>query len=157
MRKECLFCRIAAGEIPVRVIEQNDVHMAFLTKYPNTPGCTVVIPKVHFPSYFADCDPAIIGGLISFASRVSKILDNAFDDVGRTALVFEGYGVDHLHAKLFPMHGTPKSDQPWKEIKSDINTWTNRYRGYVSSHDCDICSDADLDAVHQRILHSKSP
>ncbi len=156
MNNNCLFCKIAAGQIPVRIVDQDDRHMAFLTIYPNTPGCTVVIPRAHLPSYFANCDRSAMDSLVEFAQGVARLLDDAFPDVGRTALVFEGYGVDHLHAKLFPMHGTPKPNGPWREIKSSINRWIDRYEGYISSHDCNNCTDAELDAVHRQILASKS-
>ena len=156
MKNDCLFCKIAAGTIPARIVEKDHNYLAFLTIYPNTPGCTVVIPHEHASSYFADADSEMLTGLMEFSCQVARILDAAFQDVGRTALVFEGYGVDHLHAKLFPMHGTPKRGEPWREIKSDINLWSDTYRGYISSHDCDKCSAGELDQVHERILAAKS-
>lgn len=140
----------------VRVIEENSEYMAFLTIFPNTPGSTVVIPRVHAPSYFAMCDRDLINGLMSFTQHIAQVLDAAFDDVGRTAMVFEGYGVDHLHAKLFPMHGTPKPNEPWREIKSTTNEWIEQYQGYISSHDCDQCDDDQLNSVHQQILANKA-
>jgi len=155
MNETCIFCRIASGALPARIIETNKDYLAFLSIFPNTPGCTVVIPRVHAPSYFAASDSALLVSLLSFAREVALILDHAFEDVGRTALVFEGYGVDHLHAKLFPMHGTPKPDQPWREIKSGINLWSDAYAGYISSHDCNKCMDEELDRVHQHILAHK--
>ncbi len=155
MKKDCLFCRIASGAIPARVVEEDDNYLAFLTIYPNTHGCTVVIPREHAPSYFAEANPLIVTGLIGFSRQVALLLDGAFQDVGRTALVFEGYGVDHLHAKLFPMHGTPKPGEPWREIKSDINAWSDTYKGYISSHDCHKSSEGELDQVHKHILAHK--
>jgi hypothetical protein len=56
------------------------------------------------------------------------------DDVGRTAMVFEGFGVDHIHAKLFPMHGTAGM-KDWKPIESSVNKYFEKYEGYISSHD----------------------
>ena len=43
------------------------------------------------------------------AKRVGTLLDARLPDVARTGMIFEGYGVDHVHAKLFPMHGIGKS------------------------------------------------
>ena len=155
MDESCLFCRIVSSEVPARIVDENDGYMAFLTIYPNTPGCTVVIPRQHVGSYFADSPPEIVRGLVEFAGSVAKLLDATFADVGRTAMVFEGYGVDHLHAKLFPMHGTPKAGEPWRAIKSDVNSWSETYRGYISSHDCGRCSAEELDAVHATILSAR--
>ena len=65
---------------------------------------------------------------------VAKLLDAKLDDVGRTGMIFEGFGVDHVHAKLFPMHGT--SDlKTWRPIESRIDKYFLQYEGYLSSHD----------------------
>ena len=40
------------------------------------------------------------------AKAVAKRLDAALADVDRTAMVLEGFGADHVHAKLFPLHGS---------------------------------------------------
>jgi histidine triad (HIT) family protein len=61
-------------------------------------------------------------------------LDLKLKDVGRTAVVFEGFGVDHVHAKLFPLHGTSNMKK-WKPIKSNVDKFFDKYEGYVSSHD----------------------
>jgi len=76
-------------------------------------------------------------------------LDSAFDDVGRTGVMFEGFGVNHIHAKLFPMHGT-KSDE-WKKHVSHVSKYFERYEGYISSHDCERADDAKLAELAHRI------
>ena len=37
------------------------------------------------------------------AKEVAKILDTRLNNIERTRLVFEGFEVDHLHAKLYPI------------------------------------------------------
>jgi hypothetical protein len=78
------------------------------------------------------------------------MLNKALPDVGRTALVFEGYGVDHVHAKLFPMHGTADMTK-WKPIESKIEKYFERYEGYISSHDYERADDAVLAATAEKI------
>lgn len=56
------------------------------------------------------------------SKRVALLLDEALDDVGRTGMIFEGYGVDHLHAKLFPMHGTGRNSE-FKPIASSVDKY----------------------------------
>lgn len=65
-------------------------------------------------------------------------------------MVFEGYGVDHVHAKLFPMHGTADL-QEWKRIESNVDKYFDRYEGYISSHDYDRADDAKLAALAKKI------
>jgi len=109
-------------------------HVAFLSIFPNTDGVTVVTTKKHYPSYAFDLPDQILSKLILATKKVAKLLDAKLDDVGRTALVFEGFGVDHVHSKLYPMHGT-KNMAEWKPIESKIEKFFTQYEGYISSHD----------------------
>ena len=123
--------------------------MAFLSIFPNTKGFTVVIPKVHQPSYFADVPTDVLDGLMHAVRTVAKLLDEKLEDVGRTGVMFEGFGVDHLHAKLFPMHGTKMKD--WKPLKSNVEKYFDDYEGYISSHDFQRADDATLASLASKI------
>src|SRR3990167_5725986 len=104
----CVFCGIVSGKLPSHKIWEDGKHVAFLSIFPNTVGFTVVATKEHLPSYAFANDDKTISDLTLATKKVALLLDKAFDDVGRTGMFFEGFGVDHLHSKLFPMHGTPK-------------------------------------------------
>jgi len=147
--KDCVFCQIASGKIPSYKIYEDDDHLAFLGIYPNTEGMTVVVPKKHFSSYAFDAEDKVLCDLIKTAKKVGKLLDRKLDDVGRTALVLEGFGIDHLHAKLFPMHGT-KMDS-WQPIHSKVDKYFDKYEGYISSHDSKRASDDDLEKLVKKI------
>ena len=108
--------------------------MAFLTPFPNTKGFTVVIPKAHHASYVFDLPEATYTGLLLAAKQVGKLLDAKLHDVGRTGLIAEGFGVNHAHIKLIPMHGTADM-QTWKPIRSSHREYFTTYPGYLSSHD----------------------
>ncbi|HEY4489298.1 MAG TPA: HIT family protein [Candidatus Paceibacterota bacterium] len=145
----CIFCQIAAGESPAHLIWEDEAHLAFLTIFPNTEGFSVIIPKEHHSSYFAQVPEEVTLGLVRAARTVAKKIDAAFPDVGRTALIFEGFGVDHLHAKLVPLHGTTEDE--WKQRLSKITTYFDTYPGYVSSHDGERVSDEILAKIAQKI------
>lgn len=130
---DCVFCKIAKREVSAHMVWEDDRHMAFLSHRPNTEGFTVVITKEHQPSYIFASEDSVITGIVHAAKEVARKIDRAFDDVGRTGMIFEGFGVDHLHAKLFPMHGT-KSDE-WKHHVSHVDKYFDYYEGYISSHD----------------------
>ena len=148
--QSCIFCKIIAGEVPSHIVWSDDEHVAFLSIFPNTEGVTVVVPKDHHSSYFADVLEETATKLLIASRRVAKLLDEKLDDVGRTALVFEGFGVNHLHAKLFPMHGT-KNMAEWKPIHSSIDTYFDQYAGYISSHDSKLADEAALNKVKEKI------
>lgn len=125
------------------------MHLAFLSIFPNTKGFSVVITKEHYLSYAFDLPDEILNGLVAAAKTVAKLLDSKLEDVGRTGMIFEGFGVDHIHAKLFPMHGT-KSDQ-WKQRKSNVEKYFEKYEGYISSHDYKRADDGKLAAIAKKI------
>lgn len=138
------------GDAPMHLIWEDATHAAFLSIYPNTPGFSVVVPKQHYSSYaFAQSDE-VISALIIAAKKVALLIDKAWPDVGRTGLMLEGYGVDHLHAKLFPMHGTGQSSG-FKPISSNMDKFFNQYEGYISSHDFKGETDMDLAEIAQKI------
>lgn len=44
----CVFCKIVAGEIPTRVIMQNEKAMALLDAFPLAAGHSLIIPRSHY-------------------------------------------------------------------------------------------------------------
>lgn len=148
----CVFCQIAAGEAPCHSIWEDERHLAFLSAFPNTKGFSVVATKGHLPSYVAELDTDAYLGLHLAARAVARRLDSAFPDVARTGIMYEGYGVDHAHAKLFPMHGTAGNfGKAWQAVNSSINIYFDRYEGYLSSHDHTQAGDTELAALSERI------
>lgn len=147
----CIFCQIVAGEAPCHKIWEDEKHLAFLSIFPNTAGFTVVIPKAHCPSYaFANSD-AVLSDLILATKKVALLLDAAFPDVDRCGMFFEGYGVDHLHSKLSPMHGAGDYEQGKSIEIAKPTVIFDRYPGYLSSHDAARADDAELAKIAQKI------
>lgn len=135
--------------MPSHKIWEDEKHLAFLSIFPNTEGFSVVITKEHYPSYVFELPEEVMQGLVSAAKKVAKLLDEKFEDVGRTGLMFEGFGVNHIHAKLFPMHGT--KGEEWKQHASNIGTYFETYQGYMSSHNGARVSDERLSELAKKI------
>ncbi|MCD8548752.1 MAG: HIT family protein [Aeromonadaceae bacterium] len=146
----CIFCDMVAGRAPCHRIWEDEEHLAFLSIYPNTEGFSVVIPKAHHGSYAFEQDDAVLAKLVLATKRVARLLDASFDDVGRTGMFFEGFGVDHLHSKLFPMHGTGEGSH-FRPIESRQRHFFTQYQGYLSSHDAARADDAELAVLAARI------
>lgn len=147
---ECIFCGIAGGSVASHKIWEDERHIAFLSIFPNTEGVTVVIPKEHYSSYAFLLPNEVLTELILATKQVARLLDTALTNVGKTAMVFEGFGVDHVHAKLFPMHGT-KDMKSWRPIESSLETYFTTYPGYISSHDSKRMPDEELAIVAEKI------
>ena len=150
-KNNCIFCKIVKGKLPCHKIWEDENHLAFLSIFPNTEGFSVVITKEHYPSYAFDLSDKILSDLVIAAKKVAKLLDSKLEDVGRTGMIFEGFGVDHVHAKLFPMHGTDKVKE-WKPIKSNVDKYFEKYEGYISSHDYKRVNDEELKRLAERII-----
>jgi diadenosine tetraphosphate (Ap4A) HIT family hydrolase len=147
---DCIFCKIVKGELPSHTIWEDDKHLAFLSIFPNTEGFSVVITKDHHASYAFDLPENILTELMIATKKVAKLLDAKLDDVGRTGMIFEGFGVDHIHAKLFPMHGTRDLEE-WKQHKSNVDKYFETYEGYISSHDYKRADDEELVQLAKKI------
>lgn len=151
--EDCIFCKIVAGLESCFKIYEDDFCLAFLTPFPNTYGQAVVITKRHYSSYFADVPSIALNHLMNAAKNVALNLDAAYADVGRTAVVFEGWGVPHLHAKLYPMHGT---DVPENRQRSSSKAFFQLYPGYVTTENKhEKMDDAELLKQQQLILSAK--
>ncbi len=132
---DCIFCKIADGSIQTPgVFWQDEYHMAFLSIDPNTPGFTVVIPKQHFASDVLKMPDSELSSFVIAAKKVSQILEQHYQDVGRIGLVMEGTGVNHAHIKLIPFHETEYlKDGGWQQVFVNQQFWFDRYEGWMSS------------------------
>lgn len=139
----CVFCDIVSGKSPSFKVWESQTHLAFLSIFPNTKGTTVVIPKQHHDSYAFSLREEDLCALTLAAKEVALLLDQKLPGVGRTGMVFEGFGINHVHAKLFPLHGTATEGE-WKPIKSSVRKYFEIYEGYISSHDGERGDDGEL-------------
>ncbi len=146
---DCIFCKIVKGEVPSHKIWEDDKHLAFLSIFPNTEGFSVVVTKHHYPSYAFDLPDEVLAGLVLATKKVAKLIDSKLDDVGRTGMIFEGFGINHVHSKLFPMHGTKM--ESWKPMGSNIKKYFDKYEGYISSHDSERADDEKLAELAKKI------
>ena len=69
---DCIFCRIANGEIPAKVLHRDDHAVAFHDLAPQAPTHVLVIPKRHVESLNQFDDPAMAGALFAMARDVAK-------------------------------------------------------------------------------------
>lgn len=101
---ECVFCRIAAGEIPADIVFQDDELMAFRDIHPQAPVHILVIPKDHIVS-LNDLKPehtGLIGRIILLAVELAR-REHISDSGYRLAIscgAEGGQAVPHLHLHL---------------------------------------------------------
>lgn len=127
--KNCIFCKIVKGNIPAAKIWEDNDCMAFLDLNPNTKGMTLVITKQHYDSYLFDMPDKIYQKLMVATKKVAKLLEKALG-VHRVAMVMEGTGVNHIHIKIYPMHGLMQKNV---EIIVPERKFFEKYPGYVTT------------------------
>jgi len=68
----CIFCKIAAGEIPATVVKRGDGLLAFKDLNPQAPTHLLVIPTDHVASLNDAGDARLLGKLLSFARDLAR-------------------------------------------------------------------------------------
>jgi histidine triad (HIT) family protein len=100
----CLFCRIAAGEIPADVVFSDEEVVAFRDIHPQAPSHILIIPRRHIASVtdLADEDAELMGRLFTVARDLAREEGIAGD--GYRVVVNTGPGagqsVFHVHMHL---------------------------------------------------------
>ena len=100
--KDCIFCKIGAGQIPSSKIWENEKYFAFLDINPITPGHILLIPKNH-NDYLFDMEDPEYTELLLIAKKLSKHLKKAVD-AKKIGVIVEGFLVHHVHIHLIPLH-----------------------------------------------------
>ena len=99
---DCLFCNIAAGAIPVKLVAESATCVAFRDIAPQAPTHILVIPRRHIASLDGVTDPAIVAEMAAMARQIARdegiatsgyrMVMNTGDDGGQS--------VHHLHLHL---------------------------------------------------------
>ena len=99
---DCLFCKIASGDVPADVVASDDQYVGFRDIAAQAPTHIVVIPRAHVVSLNEVTDPALVGGLMLFAKGIAlqeglaqqgyRVVLNTNADAGQT--------VFHIHAHV---------------------------------------------------------
>jgi len=115
---DCLFCKLAAKEIPsLSVYEDNDT-IAFMELTPSAPGHVMVILKKHgnnILEYQQDELGKLMGSVQKVVTKIEKALDTDSITIGINHK--ERKGVPHLHVHLIPRWENDKG----KAIQSVVN------------------------------------
>lgn len=130
MREEnCIFCKIANGEIPAATIYEDEDFRAILDLGPASKGHALIIPKEHYANLY-ELDDMVAGKVLVVAkkiiSKMKEVLNcdgyNLVQNNGSVA----GQTVFHFHMHLIPRYENDGVGISWEsgeltdEIKTDI-------------------------------------
>lgn len=105
---DCIFCKIAKGEISSYKVYEDDVVYAFLDLSQATKGHTLVIPKTHQNDIFS-YDETLAADVFSRLPKIAHALENAFPDMKGLNIVNNNkevayQSVFHSHIHLIPRY-----------------------------------------------------
>ena len=103
MSDTCIFCRIAAKEIPAQVVYEDEHSLAFLDIEPLFPGHTLLIPKQHAET-ITELPRAQVGPLFENAQLLTRAVEAAMDAGGSFLGINNrvSQSVPHLHIHIVP-------------------------------------------------------
>lgn len=105
MSADCPFCGIVAGEIPGRIVGENDHAVAFLDANPMAPGHTLVVPREH-RERLADATETEVTAVFSLLHELAPEIETTVDADGATVGLNDGstagQEVPHTHAHVIP-------------------------------------------------------
>jgi histidine triad (HIT) family protein len=100
-RDTCIFCKIAAGDVPATKIHEDDEVVAFRDLHPQAPVHVLIIPKTHVAS-LAGAEAHLLGRLLQAAHAIAEsegIAASGYRVVTNTG-AHGGQTVFHLHLHL---------------------------------------------------------
>ncbi|MDE0830900.1 MAG: histidine triad nucleotide-binding protein [Vicinamibacterales bacterium] len=104
MADECVFCKIANGDIPATIVYQDDDVLAFEDLAAQAPFHVLIIPRRHISTLndLQDGDETLMGTIIAAAARIAKEHGHAEDGYRTVFNCNRGAGqtVFHIHLHL---------------------------------------------------------
>ena len=117
MRDDCIFCKIAAGQIPSKTIYEDDSYRVILDLGPAARGHALILPKEHYADIY-ELPEEKAGEVFKLAKRMAAQMKstlgcdgfNVVQNNGEVA----GQTVFHFHMHLIPRYDGDGQHIAWK-------------------------------------------
>ena len=113
----CIFCKIANGEIPSATLYEDEDFRVILDLGPATKGHALILPKNHFPNLFEIPEDMDAKAFI-LAKKIAKKMKDVFGCDGVNIVqnngVAAGQTVFHFHIHLIPRYEGDHAGVTWK-------------------------------------------
>lgn len=123
MREEnCIFCKIANGDIPSATVYEDDEFRVILDLGPASKGHALILPKSHYRD-ICDVDEGIAAKLFPLAARIGEAMMQGLGASGFNVVqnngTCAGQTVFHLHVHVIPRYENGPAMVTWEPGKSD--------------------------------------
>lgn len=105
--ENCIFCKIANGEIPSRTVYEDDEFRVILDNGPATKGHALILPKEHYADLYA-LPPETAADAMKLAARIAAKLRDSLHADGLNLVqnngAAAGQTVKHFHIHVIPRY-----------------------------------------------------
>lgn len=119
---DCIFCKILAGELPARIVDQDRDTIAFMDIAPATRGHALVVPRNHVPDLLgaerADLEAVVVASQ-RLAARMKERLGAAGVNLVNSCGAAAWQTVFHLHMHVIPRYEGDPLRLPWVPTQGD--------------------------------------
>ena len=119
---DCIFCRIVAGELPARIVDEDERTIAFMDIAPATRGHALVIPRAHHRDLLEvgaeDLEAAVLGAQ-RLARRMRERLGAAGVNLLNSCGAAAWQTVFHFHIHVIPRYEDDPLRLPWVPSPGD--------------------------------------
>ena len=119
---DCIFCKIANGEIPSNTVFEDEEFRVILDLNPATKGHALVLPKCHFRNIY-DMDEEYTGRAFKTAKKIALAMKDGLGCEGVNIIQnneeLAGQSVFHFHIHVIPRYPDDGQKVLWKPGKSD--------------------------------------
>lgn len=129
MERECIFCNIAEGKIPAKVVQEDEFTICFLDIRPRSKGMTIVIPKQHFENFGENQNLAT--KVFESACKIAERIKNALQAKAISICLMPAE-IRHFHIRVYPYYEdeVPLIEVQPKEVREeDLEKVAEQIRG----------------------------
>lgn len=116
----CIFCKIANGEIPSSTVYEDSDFRVILDLGPASKGHALILPKSHYKD-ICEADPEIAGKLFPLAGKIGAAMKKGLGASGFNVVqnngTSAGQTVFHLHVHIIPRYEGGPAMVTWEPGK----------------------------------------
>lgn len=124
-KDDCIFCKLANGEIPTNALYEDDIVKVIFDANPAAKGHVLILPKEHFDNIY-ELDDDTAAHVFKVAAKISKAYKKALDFDGLNIVQnngeVAGQTVFHFHMHIIPRIKGDTVKVGWVPGTSDTDT-----------------------------------
>lgn len=106
-KDDCIFCKLANGDIPTNTIYEDEDFRVILDASPAAPGHALILPKNHASNLF-EADDALLAKALPLAKKVAQAIQEEFHcdgiNIQQNNGLAAGQTVFHFHIHVIPRY-----------------------------------------------------